>query len=58
MDSSIKKKNNSHKEERTEKEETSKKLSNEEYVFKTSEGLEVYSSFDDMGLRDDLIKGK
>jgi len=58
MDSSIKKKNNSHKEERTEKEEISKKLSNEEYVFKTSEGLEVYSSFDDMGLRDDLIKGK
>jgi hypothetical protein len=58
MDSKTKKRNTSQKEERTEKEETSKKMNDEEYVFKTSEGLEVYSSFDDMGLRDDLIKGK
>jgi hypothetical protein len=58
MDSKTKKRYTSQKEERTEKEETSKKMNDEEYVFKTSEGLEVYSSFDDMGLRDDLIKGK
>jgi hypothetical protein len=59
MDSNSKKKNyGQRKEEREEKQEKQKKIKDEEYVFQTSEGIEVYSSFDEMGLRDDLIKGK
>jgi len=58
MDSSSKKKNYGlRKEEREEKQEKLKKIKDEEYVFQTSEGIEVYSTFDEMGLRDDLIKG-
>ncbi len=29
----------------------------EEFIFETSEDVEVYSTFDEMGLREDLIKG-
>ena len=34
-----------------------KKTSDGEYIFETSENIEVFSSFDDMRLREDLIKG-
>ncbi len=30
----------------------------EELIFETSENIEVYNSFDEIGLREDLIKGK
>ncbi len=39
------------------KEEEKKKNSDGEFIFETSENLEVYPTFDDMGLREDLIKG-
>ncbi len=29
----------------------------EEFIFETSENIDVYNSFDEMGLREDLIKG-
>jgi hypothetical protein len=59
MDSNSKRKNyTQRKEEKDEKQEKLKKLKDEEYVFQTTEGIEVYSTFDEMGLRDDLIKGK
>jgi len=34
-----------------------KAYSDEEYIFETSEDIEVYTSFDEIGLREDLIKG-
>jgi len=30
----------------------------EEFIFETSEQIELFQTFDDMGLREDLIKGK
>ena len=39
------------------KEEDQKKSSDGEFIFETSENLEVHPTFDDMGLREDLIKG-
>ena len=30
----------------------------DELIFETSENIEVYNSFDEIGLREDLIKGK
>lgn len=32
-------------------------VQNNNYLFESTENLEVYTSFDAMGLRDDLIKG-
>lgn len=57
MDSNTKRKNKFQKEEKGEQQEKLKKFKDEEYVFQTSEGIEVFSTFDEMGLRDDLIKG-
>jgi hypothetical protein len=39
------------------KSEKTKKISEDEYIFQTSENIDIYSTFDEMGLRDDLIKG-
>ena len=38
-------------------EEDVKKTIDGEFIFETSENLEVNKTFDDMGLREDLIKG-
>jgi hypothetical protein len=38
--------------------ESQKKTSDGEFIFESTEDLEVYTTFDDMGLREDLIKGK
>lgn len=34
-----------------------KLFSENEYIFETSEDIQVYSSFDDMGLKENLLKG-
>jgi hypothetical protein len=44
--------------ENKEKKEELKKNADGEFIFETSEEIEVHPSFDAMGLREDLIKGK
>lgn len=39
------------------KEEKPGKLFDEQYIFETTEEIDVYQSFDDMGIREDLLKG-
>jgi len=34
------------------------KLFDDQYIFETTEDLEIYQTFDDIGLREDLLKGK
>ena len=34
-----------------------KAYTDDEYIFETTEDIEVFTSFDDIGLREDLIKG-
>jgi len=34
------------------------KLFDDQNLFETSENIEIYQSFDSIGLRDDLLKGK
>lgn len=41
-----------------EEEEKKKSYEEEELIFETTENLEVYRTFDEMGLREDLLKGK
>jgi ATP-dependent RNA helicase len=43
--------------DKDEKNVKSKKTVDGEFVFETSEDIEVYKTFDEMGLREDLIKG-
>lgn len=37
--------------------EVQKKTTDGEFIFESTEDLEVFQTFDDMGLREDLIKG-
>ncbi len=39
------------------REEKSQKLFDDQYIFETTEEIEVYQGFDDMGIREDLLKG-
>jgi len=39
------------------KEEKGQKLFDDNYIFETTEEITVFPSFDDMGLREDLLKG-
>jgi len=39
------------------KDETQQKLFDDQYLFETSENIDVYPTFDSIGLREDLLKG-
>lgn len=39
------------------KEDKSQKLFHDQYILETTEEIEVYKSFDNMGIREDLLKG-
>ena len=50
--------NISRERENKEKKDDLKKNADGEFIFETSEDIEVHPTFDAMGLREDLIKGR